>query len=151
LLTDFHSEMFVDRGAGDRPRGRWTGRFLSEIVFQEPSQAGGHGFEVRRACGCRLRLGLAVDPSATLPPAVATRSVPRGALYMAVFGAGTVPLLLAIGLSGRLIPVSFRAKLARAIPVTVVLLAALLILRGMSLGIPYLSPDLAAGKSCCQP
>jgi len=36
-------------------------------------------------------------------------------------------------------------KLAKTIPVCVFLLATLLILRGMSLGIPYLSPDLSAG------
>jgi hypothetical protein len=29
------------------------------------------------------------------------------------------------------------------------LLAGLLILRGLALGIPYVSPDLAAGASCC--
>ena len=38
----------------------------------------------------------------------------------------------------------------RSIPVCVFLLAALLILRGMSLGIPYLSPDMSgSGPSCC--
>jgi Uncharacterized conserved protein len=71
-----------------------------------------------------------------------------GAGFMAAFGAGTVPMMLAISLSGKLIPVSVRLKLVKAIPVSVFLLATLLILRGMSLGIPYLSPDLAMG-SCC--
>jgi hypothetical protein len=35
------------------------------------------------------------------------------------------------------------------VPVSIFLLGALLILRGMSLGIPYLSPDLSAGHACC--
>ena len=39
--------------------------------------------------------------------------------------------------------------LARLIPVGVVTIAALLILRGLSLGIPYLSPDLSAGSATC--
>jgi hypothetical protein len=41
-------------------------------------------------------------------------------------------------------------KLVKTIPVCVFLLATLLILRGMSLGIPYLSPDMSGtGASCC--
>ncbi len=72
-----------------------------------------------------------------------------GATYMATFGLGTVPMLLAISCSGRLMPQSWRARLYKAVPVSVCLLAALLIFRGMGLGIPYLSPDLAAGQSCC--
>lgn len=82
--------------------------------------------------------------------ATATGSVLAGAQYMAAFGLGTVPMLLAISLFGRLVPITLRLKLRQAIPVSVFLLAALLILRGLALGIPYLSPDLAAGAaSCC--
>lgn len=80
--------------------------------------------------------------------AAATGRILNGAVYMAAFGAGTLPMMLAIGLGGRLVPLSFRLKLRAAIPVSVFLLGTLLILRGMSLGIPYVSPNLAAG-SCC--
>jgi uncharacterized protein len=81
--------------------------------------------------------------------ATATGNLLSGAQYMAVFGTGTVPMMLAISLSGRLVPMSLRLQLRKAIPVSVFLLATLLILRGMALGIPYLSPDLASGASCC--
>jgi sulfite exporter TauE/SafE len=81
--------------------------------------------------------------------ATTTGNVLNGALYMAAFGAGTLPMMLAIGLGGKLFPISLRLKLRAAIPIPVFLLGALLILRGMSLGIPYVSPDLAAGESCC--
>ena len=80
--------------------------------------------------------------------ATATGHIFTGALYMAAFGAGTLPMMLAIGLGGKLVPLSFRLKLRAAIPVSVFLLGVLLILRGMSLGIPYVSPDLTTG-SCC--
>jgi hypothetical protein len=74
-----------------------------------------------------------------------------GIEYMAAFGLGTLPMILGIGLSGRLIPVALRLQLRKAIPVSVFLLASLLILRGLSLGIPYVSPDLSGAKpSCCQ-
>jgi len=80
--------------------------------------------------------------------ATATGHVLNGAIYMAAFGAGTLPMMLAIGVGGKLVPLSFRLRMRTAIPVSVFLLGTLLILRGMSLGIPYVSPDLAGG-SCC--
>ncbi len=80
--------------------------------------------------------------------AAATSSVLAGAQYMAAFGSGTVPMLLAISLSGKLVPLPLRLQLRKAIPVSVFLLGALLILRGLSLGIPYVSPDLT-GPGCC--
>lgn len=83
--------------------------------------------------------------------ATATGSIFSGALYMAAFGAGTLPMMLAIGLGGKLVPVSLRLKWRVAIPISVFLLGTLLILRGMSLGIPYVSPNLALGDSCCHP
>jgi sulfite exporter TauE/SafE len=81
--------------------------------------------------------------------AVTTGEVLSGVGYMAAFGAGTLPMMFAISVSGKLFPVSLRLKMQRAIPVSVFVLAALLILRGMALGIPYLSPDLAQQRSCC--
>jgi sulfite exporter TauE/SafE len=81
--------------------------------------------------------------------AAATGSTGSGMIYMAVFGAGTLPLMVALSLFGQLIPVSCRTSLARAVPVSVFLLGSLLILRGLSLGIPYVSPALS-GASCCR-
>jgi sulfite exporter TauE/SafE len=82
--------------------------------------------------------------------AAVTGGTLAGAEYMAVFGVGTVPMMLAISLSGKLVPTSLRLKLVKTIPVCVFLLATLLILRGMSLGIPYFSPDMSgSGASCC--
>jgi len=81
--------------------------------------------------------------------AVATGSLLSGALYMAVFGVGTIPMMLGIGLFGRLVPLSLRLHFRKAVPASVCLLAGLLIMRGLSLGIPYLSPDLSKGAVCC--
>ena len=82
-----------------------------------------------------------------LAGAVSGGTVLDGIFYMAIFGLGTLPMMLTIGLSGRLFPLALRLKLRAAIPAGVCLLAALLILRGLALGIPYVSPGLAAG--CC--
>jgi uncharacterized protein len=82
--------------------------------------------------------------------ATSTSSAVDGAQYMVAFGVGTVPMMLAISLTGRLVPMNLRLQLRKAIPVSVFLLATLLILRGMSLGIPFISPDLnGASPSCC--
>ena len=81
--------------------------------------------------------------------ATATGGMLAGAQFMAAFGAGTMPMMLGISLSGKLVPAALRLKLRKAIPVSVFLLATLLILRGLSLGIPYLSPDLANGGCAC--
>ena len=82
--------------------------------------------------------------------AAATGGIFAGTSYMAAFGAGTVPMMLAISLSGKLLPTALRLKLVKTLPVCVFLLGTLLILRGLSLGIPYLSPDMSAdGASCC--
>lgn len=80
--------------------------------------------------------------------AVATGSLLSGVEYMAAFGLGTVPMMLGLGLVGPKLQFTLRFKLQRLIPASVAIVAVLLILRGLSLGIPYLSPDLAAGAAC---
>jgi hypothetical protein len=85
---------------------------------------------------------------AALANAASQKSIPTAVAQMAVFGLGTLPMMLAIGLSGRMFPAALRMKLRAAIPAGVCLLAALLILRGLALGIPYVSPALD-GSGCC--
>ena len=73
--------------------------------------------------------------------AATTLSPLGGALHMAAFGAGTLPMRLGIGAaSGRLRFIALRFQ--KIIPACVILVAMLLLLRGMALGIPYLSPSL---------
>lgn len=64
-------------------------------------------------------------------------------LYMAVFGLGTFPVMLGIAFAGHLISVPLRQKLFRIVPVLVFLLGTLFILRGLNLGIPFVSPQLS--------
>ncbi len=81
--------------------------------------------------------------------AVAAGSLVRGMACMAVFGLGTLPMMLAISLSGKIFPPQLRLRLRAMIPAGICVVAALLILRGMALGIPYLSPDLTSGAANC--
>ena len=80
--------------------------------------------------------------------ATATSSFFGGLLYMLVFGLGTFPMMFALGLLGQRLRLQMRFKLVRLVPVSLLIVGALLIVRGMSLGIPYLSPDLSAPASC---
>jgi hypothetical protein len=75
--------------------------------------------------------------------AVATVHIYQGALFMAVFGAGTVPAMAAITASRQLITLQARNRVKRLIPVVIAVMGLLLIVRGMNLGIPYVSPVMS--------
>jgi sulfite exporter TauE/SafE len=80
---------------------------------------------------------------------VALGSVVSGVLYMVVFGLGTVPLMLGIGLIGGNLQVALRMRFQKLIPVCLAVVGLLLIIRGMALGIPYVSPNLSAARHFC--
>jgi len=86
--------------------------------------------------------------------ATATGSFVSGLQYMALFGLGTVPMMLGLALAGRSLHFKLQRRLQQLTPVCLGLMAALLILRGLALGIPYLSPELDATSGqpvCCHP
>ncbi|UOR04223.1 sulfite exporter TauE/SafE family protein [Hymenobacter aerilatus] len=64
------------------------------------------------------------------------------AAYMLLFGLGTLPLMLGLSLTGRLVPLGWRIRMRQAVPYVATVLAVLFILRGLGLGVPYLSPQL---------
>lgn len=91
-----------------------------------------------------------------LAAAAATGSVVNATLYMLLFGLGTMPSLLAVSLFGPMLGQNVRRRLRGLLPVGAIVLGLLLVLRGMSLGIPYISPNLDSPKapgtethSCC--
>jgi sulfite exporter TauE/SafE len=77
-----------------------------------------------------------------LAGAISTGGIVPGMIYMAMFGLGTTPILLVLSITGRIVSLNLRRKINRLLPVGAVILAAIFILRGLSLGIPYLSPDI---------
>lgn len=90
--------------------------------------------------------------------AINSGDVASGALFMMFFGIGTIPLLLVATLASDAIGQRIRMKMQKVVPYFVFLLGVLFILRGMSLGIPYISPtsEKLAPKttvekgSCCK-
>jgi len=79
-----------------------------------------------------------------LAGAVSTGGVVSGIAYMAMFGLGTAPILLALSVTGQIVSLKLRRIINRLLPVGAVILAAIFILRGLSLGIPYISPNVKA-------
>lgn len=72
---------------------------------------------------------------------ISTGDLFNGALYMFLFGLGTIPLMTGAIFLGNFLKVSIRNKIQKAIPIFVVIIGLLFILRGMGLGIPYVSPS----------
>jgi len=70
-----------------------------------------------------------------------------GAAFMAVFGLGTIPALLLLSIIGRIGNLNKQKFIQKALPTAAFILGVLLILRGLSLGIPYISPDLSMVSS----
>lgn len=72
--------------------------------------------------------------------AIGSGTVLNGAIFMMLFGIGTIPLLLVATLASDAIGQRVRSKMQKVVPYFVFLLGVLFILRGMSLGIPFISP-----------
>ena len=82
-----------------------------------------------------------------LAGAIATGDALSGALFMALFGAGTLPAMWTVSFFGGMMKQSFRSGARKLYPAMMIIMAVLLILRGLNLGIPYLSPRLTVSSS----
>lgn len=71
---------------------------------------------------------------------LAMQSATYGAFYMTLFGLGTIPLMTVAIYLGKFLNVTVKQRIQKAIPVFVVIIGLLFIIRGLGLGIPYLSP-----------
>ncbi len=73
--------------------------------------------------------------------ALGSASVYEGAFYMVFFGLGTVPLMTAAVYVNNFLSNGIKAVMKRAVPVVVIVIGVLFIVRGLGLGIPYMSPQ----------
>lgn len=74
--------------------------------------------------------------------AIALASPAEGLLYMALFGLGTVPIMAGITLVKNFITIKARSRIRKLIPLAIAAMALLFIVRGLNLGIPYISPKV---------
>lgn len=85
--------------------------------------------------------------------ALATTNALSGSLYMFIFGLGTIPLMTTVVYAGNFANRLVRKRIQQVIPFVVVFIGVLFVLRGLGLGIPYVSPvpvsDLATSVEGC--
>ncbi|WP_346882548.1 sulfite exporter TauE/SafE family protein [uncultured Algibacter sp.] len=72
--------------------------------------------------------------------AIALGNTFYGSLYLFLFGLGTIPLMTTAIYLGAILSTTVKNRIRKSIPIFIVLFGCLLILRGMGLGIPYVSP-----------
>lgn len=86
---------------------------------------------------------------------VATQHVWEGALFMVMFGLGTLPMMFGVSMLGQFLTQSTRSRVNKLSPVFAVIIGCLFILRGLNLGVPYISPKVSDNqttvKECCKP
>ena len=68
-------------------------------------------------------------------------SVYNSSLFMVLFGLGTFPLMFLVGYLGNVLNANLRMKFQKIVPVLVFCIGVLFVLRGMGLGIKYVSPS----------
>lgn len=89
-----------------------------------------------------------------LTASIASGTVAGSATFMLFFGLGTLPMMASIFILKSVVSIDIRRKLTRLIPYGVAIVAVLLIMRGMSLNIPYVSPVLPEHvkekPKCCE-
>lgn len=79
-----------------------------------------------------------------LTASLAAGGIWQSSLFMLLFGLGTLPFMFAIVLLGNLMTQNFRRKVLQFVPVMMIILGGLFVLRGLELGIPYISPNKAS-------
>jgi sulfite exporter TauE/SafE len=72
--------------------------------------------------------------------AIAMQTAAAGSLYMLIFGLGTLPLMSSISVLSNWLSSRSRNAIQKFVPAFAIVLGVLFILRGMGLGIPYVSP-----------
>jgi hypothetical protein len=85
---------------------------------------------------------------------LASASALQGSLYMFLFGIGTIPLMTTAIYLGKFLNATIKQRIQKAIPVFVIIIGLLFIIRGLGLGIPYLSPapvvEMVEGEMDCE-
>lgn len=77
-----------------------------------------------------------------LAGSLAMGSIIGSALWMILFGMGTSVSLLLAGYITSILPVHIQKNIKKAMPIATITIAILFIMRGLSFGIPYISPIL---------
>ena len=128
-LFSWKLEVFLQRQPSFQRYSMW----LQQAIGRQFRRSGLQSYFLVGMLNGLLPCGLVY---AAIAGAVTSPSPIEGALFMAVFGAGTLPLLFGLGVSGHLVPLSVRSRLRKLMPLGFLLLAVMLFLRGVNAGLP---------------
>lgn len=78
---------------------------------------------------------------------ISTGSPEGGMSYMFLFGLGTVPMMVGITFTKLFFNSKSRGNIYKMVPYFVVVISTLFVLRGLNLGVPYVSPKLSDDSS----
>ncbi|MEP7165716.1 MAG: sulfite exporter TauE/SafE family protein [Ferruginibacter sp.] len=82
--------------------------------------------------------------------AVSTASIFKSSLFMAGFGLGTLPVMWSIAFFGSLVSMNMRRNIKKCYPYVMFLVGVLLVIRGLGLEIPYMSPVIGHQQKIVQ-
>ena len=136
IISVFFPSLFKNQYNANKSWISWVGKLKSAIAGMFAIRSFSSLFFIGLANGL-LPCGLVYI---AIAGAIGTGEVVYGSMYMIMFGLGTIPMMLSIAIAGNVLSVAIRKKINRLIPALVVVVGVFFILRGLSLGIPFLSP-----------
>jgi len=77
-----------------------------------------------------------------LAAALSANTILGSITFMAFFGLGTIPTMITVIIAGQYLSLTWRMGLRKLVPIVTFIVGTLLILRGLNLNIPYVSPYL---------
>lgn len=124
------------------PLRRWLGELLTQRSMFALVGIGA----LNGLLPCGLVTSALLGSAATTEPLAAM-------VFMTFFGIGTMPMMLSIALGGAFLTDRMRTKMRVAMPVLALAVGTIVLLRGMALDIPYISPPEAKPTTnvhCCE-
>lgn len=136
LLLMLSGRFFLNQFHGNN----WLNKRVTQIMFWAIKQQSPMGMLLMGAANGLLPCGMVYM---ALTGAMASGSIAGAALFMFSFGIGTLPALLGLAFWGVKLSWQTRRHMQKAVPYVIAITGILLIIRGLNLDIPYLSPLLS--------
>jgi len=133
--------IFFQQWSSAQPGFKWLEKYNNYIkkkIGHSLSQSGVKGIATLGFFNGLLPCGLVY---LALAGAVAGGGILIGGGYMLLFGLGNLPLMFVFSAFGNYLGLQKKLLIRRYLPAFSVMIAVLLILRGLNLGIPYISPE----------
>ncbi len=135
ILTITLLKIFLPKIANKMELNFWGNKWFGKL-FRSKSNA---SFFIIGALNGMLPCGFVY---VALIASLAMQSALQGALFMVLFGLGTFPMMFAIAMLGQIVNLKFRQQVNKLTPAFAILFACFFILRGLNLGIPFISPQI---------